>query len=379
MTLPDRASPGARVVALADVNEIARYAAAARSQFAVSDINHDVEWVEAGRAREEELLAVVAGAGDHLSAFMPAKASDAVVAYTAGRFTLLKWKVRQFSVAQGPLVAGSDYRAHCSSVLHALARALPADGAVFLSAVKRDGPFAAYLEDVSAPLLNDFHVLKWGAENLHCKIDWTGTAEAYLASLGADSRRNFKRYEKKLFSNVELKAEVKRFQGLDEVERFLDDGIKVSNKTYQNQLGLGLARGTPTERRIRFAAERKSFLGHILYLQREPVAFHLGYLFGDTFFAVQMGYDPAHAAHQPGAVLFFHVLQDLERLRLSVRLIDCLAGVTDFKLRTTNRKEPIQNYYLFPRTMRGFAAYASLKLVDLDVGLAKKLARTTRR
>jgi CelD/BcsL family acetyltransferase involved in cellulose biosynthesis len=210
---------------------------------------------------------------------------------------------------------------------------------------------------------------------LHCKIDWTGSVEAYLASLGPDSRRNFKRYDKKLFASVELRAEVKRFQDPNEIDRFLDDGIKVSDKTYQkNLLGLGLTRGGPTERRIRFAAERRSFIGHILYLNDEPVAFHLGYLFEESFFAVQMGYDPAHSSHQPGAVLFLHVLHDLERLRLPVRVIDCLAGVTDFKLRTTNRKEPIQNYYLFQRTMRGFAMYASLRIADLTVGLARALA-----
>lgn len=376
MRLPDRASPDARAIALADAGAVARCAAAVGSRFAITEVNHDVEWLNAGRAPDEELLVVSAGDEGAPLAFMPVKASSAVIAYTAGRSTILKWNVRQFSVVQGPLTNGPDIRAAYSKILRALARALPANGAVFISAAQCDGPFAALLDDVSAPLLNDFHVFKWGAENWHCKIDWTGKVEAYLASLGADSRRNFKRYEKKLFANSEMRAEVRRFQTPSDIDLFLHDGVKVSDKTYQKSLlGLGLARGGPTERRIRFAAERQGFLGHILYLQGEPAAFHLGYLFGETFFAVQMGYDPSHSTHQPGAVLFFHVLQDVERLRLPVRVIDCLAGVTDFKLRTTNRKERVQNYYLFPRTTRGFATYASLRIADLAVGFARRLAQ----
>lgn len=380
MRLPDRVSPDARAIALADAGAVARCAAAVGSRFAITELNHDLEWLNAGRAPDEELLAITAGAEDAPSVFMPVKVSNAVIAYTAGRFTILKWNVRQSSVVQGPLTNGPDTRAAYSKTLRALARSLPANGAVFISAAQCDGPFATLLDDVSAPLLNDFHIFKWGAENWHCKIDWAGTVEAYLASLGADSRRNFKRYEKKLFANSEMRAEVKRFQTPSDIDLFFDHGIKVSDKTYQkNLLGLGLVRGGPTERRIRFAAERQSFLGHILYLQGEPAAFHLGYLFGETFFAVQMGYDPAYSVHQPGAVLFFHVLQDLERLRLPIRVIDCLAGVTDFKLRTTNRKERIQNYYLFPRTMRGFATYASLKIADLAVGLLRRLVKQATR
>lgn len=377
---PPIGSPDTRAVALADADAVARCAALVKSRFAITELNHDLEWLNAGRAPDEELIAIGACAESVRSAFMPVKASDAVIAYTAGRLTILKWNVRQFNVTQGPLTIDPDPRAGCSNALRALARALPVDGAVFISAVPCDGPIAALLEDVSTPLLHDFHILKWGAENWHCKIDWTGKVETYLASLGADSRRNFKRYEKKLFSKSEMRAEVRRFQTASDIDRFLDDGIKVSDKTYQkNLLGLGLARGGPTERRIRFAAERQSFLGHILYLQGEPAAFHLGFLFGESFFAVQMGYDPAYSVHQPGAVLFFHVLQDLERMQLPVRVIDCMAGVTDFKLRTTNRKERIQNYYLLPRTMRGFATCVSLRMVDRAIGLARVLAQRVTR
>ena len=91
-----------------------------------------------------------------------------------------------------------------------------------------------------------------------------------------------------------------------------------------------------------------------------------------------MGYDPAASPHQPVSILFFHVLEDVEKLKLPVKTIDCLPGVTDFKLRTTNRKERIQNFYLFKKDLAGTALYGSIKLLDGTVKGLRRLADRTK-
>lgn len=355
--------------------DAAALAAEAEHRLAIGELNHDVAWLEAGKASDDDIVALADRSNGALCGLMPIRIARERITYTVGNVRVLALPVRQYNLVQGPLTSKPNSLSAMAQSMEALADLMPPTGAVFASAVPVDGAFNVLLADRASPVRKRFHVLKWGDANWHCKIDWSGTVEAYLASLGADSRRNFKRYDKKLFANEELEPRVECFRTAADIDRFLDDGIKVSDKTYQKKLlGLGLARGGATERRFRFAAERQGFLGHILYLGGAPAAFHYGFVYHDTFFVVQMGYDPAFAPHQPGAVLFLHVLKDVERLKLPVRTIDCLPGVTDFKLRTTNRKEAIQNYYLFKRSLGGTARFAALYLLDAAVWGLKSLA-----
>lgn len=364
-----------RVQDFSDVADRARFGAMVRERLPIVEINHDVEWLEAGRAPGDTVLVLAALRAGDLVGLMPLRVSSTDLEYKVGDISLIKTRVRQFSVAEGPLVAGGEGRAALAQAMDHLADIMPSEAVAFAGSVPCDSEFNNLLNAPDETLRARFHVLKWGEPNWHCKIDWAGSTQAYLASLGPDSRRNLKRYSKKLFADAELKPRVERFTSLEDVARFLEDGIKISDKTYQKKLfNLGLSRGGPTERRFRFAAARQSFLGHVLYLRDEPVAFHYGFVFGSTFFVLQMGYDPAYAQHQSGSVLFFHVLQDVEKLNMQIKTIDCLPGVTDFKLRTTNRKERTQSYYLFKRGLRGSALYAAIRFVDVAVKGGKAAA-----
>jgi Acetyltransferase (GNAT) domain len=358
-----------------------RFAEAARVSLKLDELNHDVEWLEAGsNADTGDCVVLFASHSDGVpSGVLPVRACKNELKYTVGDTAVIKKRVLEYQVFREPVTSGKDAVAEMANAMSCLAGSMPSGAVVHVSATPIDSAFHSLLTSRDSPVRRHFHVLAWGDDNWHCKIDWTGSVEAYLASLGADSRRNFKRYSKKLFGNDVLQPKIERFRAVEEVGRFLDDGIKVSDKTYQKALlGLGLSRGGAMERRFRFAAERDCFLGHILYLGGEPVAFHYGFVFGGTFFGVQMGYDPAASQHQPGSVLFFHVLEDVERLKLPVTTVDCLPGVTDFKLRTTNRKVHIRNFYLFKRTVRGTLFYGTIRAIDGAVRRIKSLVSRTK-
>jgi len=315
------------------------------------------------------------GENEALRGLLAARVMQDLLRYDVGPTTLFKRSVRQYAIFRGPVTATAS-PADIAAGMMCLSANMPADAVAFVSAVPCDSAVHELLTSPASPLKRTFHILPWGQPNLHCKIDWTGTSEAYLASLGFDSRRNLKRYAKKLFGDGSINARVERFRHPQDVDRFILDGSSVSDKTYQKRrLGLGLSPGGSTERRIRFAAERKGFLGHILYLGDRPAAFHYGFIFRRTFFVLQMGYDPAFSAHQPGSVLFFEVLRDVEKLKLDVTTIDCLPGVTDFKLRTTNQKVRIRNFYLFKRSFSGSLLYAWLRALDALATAAKRIVR----
>jgi Acetyltransferase (GNAT) domain len=371
---------GWRVVALSSVGVVEGLAVNARARLPIENLNHDIEWLEAGLQQGVSIVVAAKGAGETLEGIMPIRVLRGSIDYTAGDIRLLSVGVREFLLGPGPLTAVAGDPAVLSGAMECLAEMLPADGAVYASAVPCDGAFYALLNEKGGDVAKRFYVFKWGGPSLHCKIDWTGSVDAYLARLGSEARRNFRRYTKKAFSDEALQTRVERFSSVADLERFFDDGIRVSDKTYQkNTLDQGLSRGGEVERRIRFAAERQAFLGHILYLRDVPVAFRYGFIYGDIFFAMQTGFDPAFASHRPGTVLLMSFLKDLEQRRVPIKVIDFLPFVTELKLLSTTRKDRVQNFYLFKRSMRGLMLYMALRALDMMVKALKRLSPAGRK
>jgi hypothetical protein len=387
MRCPNTDAPGAaagarqwQVQEFSDDSDRARFAAMARTRLPIAEFYHDVEWLEAERQPNCSIRLLAAYNGDELVGLLPIGVSSTHLEYKIGNVSLFRTRLRQFTFSVGPVSAEKDQKASFASAMDCLPDIMPSDAVAFAEWVPCGSEFDDLLSAPDTPLRTNFHVLKWGQPNRHCKIDWVGSTETYLNSLGPESRRNLKRYSKKLFADAGLTPRVERFESSEEAARFLEDGIRISNNTYQkNLLNLGLSHGGPVERSIQFAAARSSFLGYILYLCNEPVAFHYGFIFGSTLFARQMGYDPAHARYQVGSVLFFRILQDIEALNMPIKTIDYSAGAnTEFKLRTSNRQELFQNYYLFKRNARGFALFAAISALDAFVKGLKLIANRAR-
>ena len=232
------------------------------------------------------------------------------------------------------------------------------------------------LNEAGSPVRRHFHVLPWGDLHQRFKIRWDGSYETYLGTLGQSTRSNMRRVVKKLNANDELKATVRRFQSVADIDDFLKDGEAVSAKTYQMQLGVGVENDAASGSWFRFAAEKGYFLGHILYLNDQPVAFQYGYIFGGTYLILQIGHDPEWSKHQVGMVLFAESLVDIEAKKDPINTIDWGSGATMFKERICNIKYDDAYYFLFPRTLRGTLLYHAVRANNaLTDGLKALLQR----
>jgi hypothetical protein len=250
--------------------------------------------------------------------------------------------------------------------------------AVYIEAMPIGSELNVQLNDASSSVRRRFFVIPFGAESPHCGIHWPGSVDVYLKSIGEHTRKDLTKLRRKLFSDPTLKCEIKRFETADDLEAFFRDGIQVSDRTYQKrELGRGLALGGSVERTLRQAVKQGTFLGFIMYINEQPVAFRYGFVFGGTYVMMQTGYDPAWARHQVGSVLFIEVLQDLERHRVPVKYLDLMTHATVFKLRTTNDRHQARNYYLFKRNLIGFLQYASLKAATDATRLVEAILRKT--
>lgn len=341
------------------------FAQQVRASFSRLDMNYDPEWLSVAHGWPGHGILFVAdhGAGRFhgVAAFL---ASKTTLNYALGPFVLWRMPIRQLKLYQGVIcerTADPETLGGCfAELFDAMGR-----GVVFAGAVPLGSALHRQIEEPSSLLRRYFHVLPWGGESVHCRVRWEGSVEKYLASIGKKSAKELQRNSKTLFGDPSLICKVRRFQSPDEIETFLQDGVAISDKTYQKRdLGLGIARGGAAERLMRFAAERGAFFGYILYINGAPAAFRYSFKCGDTCTMKQTGYDPAWADRQVGSVLFLETLRDFERAGLGVDWLDFMPDITLFKLRTTNEKRRIRHYYLFKRTPVGAAQYLTLKMTD---------------
>jgi hypothetical protein len=342
-------------------------AARAQATLPITDSRHDPEWicVEHGWP-DEPILALSDQADDELTGLAVFRISMAPLEYALGPVVVFKWTTRQYCLHQELISRRSDRTDAIGACFEELARHLPMGSVVYVGDVPVGSETHRQLEDRTSRIWRSFSVFHWGHATPHCGISWKRSVDTYLASISRRTARDLQRRSRDLFSRPGLTCEVRRFTSPSDVDIFLRDAVDISDKTYQKRdLGLGLSRGGVAERTIRFAAGRGSFLGYILYINGQPVAFDYCFIHRGTCTMKQKGYDPAWAAHHLGIVLHLEILRDFERHDVPVTYIDYSSHLNAFKFRTTNEHRPAQSYYLFPRTTAGAIQYWTVRSTDL--------------
>jgi hypothetical protein len=338
------------------------FAARSRRDLDIKEFQHDLEWLDAGIDRASQELRIVADCtADRLSGLLPARVADGVLEYTVRGRTLVRLKIRQYTVHQGPVLArDADLEAPAQAVA-ALGDEMPANGALYLSAVPTDSLLHASLSAAKGILRSKFHVLPWGNENDHYKISWSGGVKSYLASLSTKRRANAKRAS----ANFKSPHQLNRFQRPEDVDAFLREAKAISQKSNQSpDVGYGALESEGRNSLIRFAAAQGAFLGFTLCVNEAPIAYRYGFVYGQTLFAISTAYDAGWSEHKPGAIIFLEVLAALEKNKVPITMIDLLPHENSFKRDRANLVVPTRNYYLFKRSARNAARLLPIFLVE---------------
>ena len=329
-------------------------------------LNQDVEWLGVLSDRPEQRMAVLADReGRDLRGLAAFHIHPSGLTFSLGEVVLFSLKVERFAIDAGPVTSRSPSQPAVDACFSALADMLESENVVFLGGVPKDSDLQAVIDDSSSALRKRFHVVPYGAEYLRCRVRWTGSYDEYLSSLSAKERSKLRRALRRFAEADGLTGEVRRFQHVGDVDGFMAAAVPVSAKTYQHRLlGLGLTDDSTAADEIREAAGRGWFLGHILYVNGEPTAFHYGFVFHKCFYMMAAGYDPAYAQNEVGNVLFLEVLKDIEKVGDEIDLMDNLYGGGIYKERTSNIKTPERHYYLIPKSLRGTVVAKSMVAMD---------------
>jgi hypothetical protein len=275
--------------------------------------------------------------------------------------------------------------------------ASPAAMAQLLERFNRDRPEAiVYLQGFPSGAATDellahptvrrrFFTLRYGRPRQHYAIDLPTTMADFFAGLQKDLRGDLKRVIRQLDKRCEGDWELVTCKAPDDVARFLNEAVPVSELTFQYRLvNAGLSDRPKLERQFDLLAEAVIWRGHLLRCKGDTVAFTVGYQLGDTYYFSETGYDPKWAPAAVGKILLVEILKELIE-QGAVRRFDFLFGDQDYKRRLANRSWVDCEYYLLPRSLRNWLLFVGISATRrgsevagrvLDRGGLKSAVRT---
>ena len=297
------------------------------------------------------------------------------LSYCLGETTVFSIHVLRYAMQGAPLCENA---ALLPRLFTPLREAIGKRGVVFFEGVPAHSPLDELFTTPDSPVCDLFHVVPYGPAYTRRLIELPVGAqfEDYLQTLGSKTREDVRRTRKYFRVKAGCSVTVVRYTEPARIDELAAALAQISRKTYQyHLLGLGFDNTAELAARLVETAARGWLRAYILRIGNTPVAFGLGYCFGDTYYGHHVGYDPAISKLQPGIYLHTEVMADL--LAHGIRHFDFLPGDSLYKQRMSNRVREERHYYLIPRGWPG-TGYAQMLLAvnSLSETIGRWLAKS---
>jgi CelD/BcsL family acetyltransferase involved in cellulose biosynthesis len=174
----------------------------------------------------------------------------------------------------------------------------------------------------------------------------------YMKSLKPQTRQNLRNTQRKLERHLNGDVSLVKYTDAEEASSFVERAVEISRKTYQwHLLGLGL-RQSDVLRRTLIAMARQGWMRcYLLECGGIPTSFMIGYLYGGTYYYIDVGFDPEWEQWSVGTVLHLMVLRDLIEAEQPIDWFDFSSGTGVHKKRFGNVTRTEKNYVLLPRSV----------------------------
>lgn len=354
---------------------------------------HDLGWLlEAEDRNPDDVEVFIFRRDGGAVAYAPFIVQPWSLRFRVGEITLLSYRLQRFHMNGGPLVADADANhlapAIVESLLTELRPRLKSDQAVYLEGVPVGGPVESAIASDTVRAV--YRVIEPSPRYERQMTRFPATFDAYMRSLKTQTRQNLRNGQRKLERHLSGDVRLVTCAVPSDVATFVEKATAVSRKTYQwHLLGLGLRDPARLERTLRSMAERGWTRCYLLECKGTPVAFMLGYLYGETYYYVDVGFDPDWEKWSVGTILHLAVFQDLIEGPQRARWFDFSSGTGVHKRRFGNESRAEANYLLLPRTLRNTLlvgcyrsaealADGAVRVVD-KFGLKAKIKKLMRR
>ena len=167
-------------------------------------------------------------------------------------------------------------------------------------------------------------------------------------------RSALRRYRRALEAAYPGPVHCRSYAAGDDLSLLCSELECIASSTYQR--GLGAEFRNDQEHRERFAlfAQNGRLRVWVLYADHHPVAYDVGYVYGDTFHFSETGYDPRMHSYRVGTQLFLEMVNDLTKE--GVKNFDFGFGDAHYKQRFGDREWKEGTLRLYAPTLKGFAA-----------------------
>jgi hypothetical protein len=176
---------------------------------------------------------------------------------------------------------------------------------VFFSHLATSSPISSFVKTWPNILCRDW----LPKSEPHWCMSMPETLEEFLKTRSSKHRSNLRRYRRKMENSFPGRIRVQIYHTEEDVCKAIADAEKISVKTYQHALGVGIVNKENSKILFINAARRGWFRGFLLYVDGKPIAFEIGLKYGNTYYLGNIGYDPKWRKHSIGTVLFLNVLQ----------------------------------------------------------------------
>ena len=240
-----------------------------------------------------------------------------------------------------------------------------------LPGIPIESPVARALEESVARFRREILVDR----RTHHKLTLPKTFDEFLASRSKSTRKHIKLNRNRFERTFGADATLKILSGPDDLTRIREDLDLVSAKTYQRALGAGFADSQEERSLLELSLTRGWFRAYVLYVAEAPVAFWMGWAYGDTFCIGATGYDPAFASHRVGNYVLSRLIEDLCS-DPSIHAVDFGPGDAAYKHQYGSETWSEQEILVFAPTFRAVGINAARTAVRAgDLG-AKRVLRS---
>lgn len=322
-------------------------------------MDHDPDWLYTKCSHDKSVKIFLCFAQDgSLFGYAPFFVHPSSLSFELFGISLWEYRIRRYSITAGPLFS-DEVRTEdvFLNLLDYLWKILQKRETLFALGVELDSSFGGFLQN-NTNLQKKYQLIPSGQAYHRRLIALPKNFDEYIQNLGYGTRKEVRRVLRRLEQDPEITISHRIFTTLEDISEFLPLAQQVSDKTYQhNLLGLGIRNDIETCRILTTAAENGWFQSYLLICNQESVAFQHGYIYGETYYAEQTGYDPAWGDKSVGTIVQIYRIRDL--INRGITRLDFLYGDNERKRSLSNMYRVEQNFHLIPRKFPlGALAYA---------------------
>jgi len=304
-----------------------------------------------------------------------------------GEFALCRKKLTRYELWAGPLIhsdSADNEKMILREFISLISDMLRKDETLSVEGLPLKSSFYQVINEQNPNLIN----LKLEASYMHQFIALPKSLDDYFKQMSKNSRKSVQYSQRKIRKDYNI--ELFRCDCESSIQRFLDDAISISKKTYQwNLLNLGLRDRSSLKGTLHKWKSDNALRSYILYCDGKPVSFMLGYIYNTCYYYIDVGYDPDWAKYSVGSVLQIEVLEDLYNTTPPPKKFDFSTGYGEHKARFGNREQEEINMLIFKNSLPNkiiATSYVAINrlselLVDLleKLGVKKQIKRLIRR